>query len=64
MAGDVLPLLDKDLEEVLDIPTKHKDTVMGFKKTELITREEEKKLKLKLLIKLIRYDNKRDREVL
>lgn len=64
LSGVVLQLLDKNLEEALDIPTKHKDTVMGFKKTELITAEEEKKLKLKLLIKLIRYDNKKDREVL
>lgn len=64
MADFILQLLDKNLEEVLDIQTKHKDTVMGFPKTELLSSAEEKKLKLKLLIKLIRYDNKKDREVL
>ncbi len=63
IADFVLQLLDGNLEEILDIRTKKKDTVMGFPKADLLGSEEVKRLKLKLLIMLIRYDNKNGREV-
>jgi len=64
IADFVLNILDKSLEDVLYIQTKKRDSVMGFPKTSLLNCEEEEKLKLKLLIKMIRYDNKKGREVL
>jgi len=49
-----------DLEILLSVSTKQKESVMGISKSELVTEEEALKLKLELITRMIRYENKRE----
>lgn len=49
-------ILNNNLEELLGIH--EKDSVMGISKQELLSKTEEDKLKLALLVSMIRYENK------
>ncbi|MCM1540824.1 MAG: hypothetical protein NC121_06125 [Blautia sp.] len=51
-------VFDTDLETLLSVSTKRKESVMGVPKSRLLTEEEELKYKLELLIRMIRYDKK------
>ncbi len=56
----VLRILDTDLETLLGVKTKRRDSVMGIPKSELITDDELLQMKLALLVKLIRYDRREE----
>ena len=53
-------IFDTDIESLLSVSTKQKESVMGIAKSDLLAEEEELRLKLELIIKMIRYDNKRE----
>lgn len=53
-------IFDTDIETLLSVGTKQKESVMGILKSDLLTKEEELKLKLELIIRMIRYENKRE----
>lgn len=53
-------IFNTELDTLLSVETKQKDHVMGVPKVELFTEEENLKLKLELITKLIRYDNKKE----
>lgn len=53
-------IFDTELDILLSVETKHKECVMGVPKSELFTDEENLRLKLELITKLIRYDNKKE----
>ncbi len=57
---EINSILNSDLEELLSIKTKEKDKIMGISKTQLLSKEEMDKIKLKLISDLIRYDNKKE----
>lgn len=56
----VYHIFDTELDELLSVETSQKESVMGVPKTELLTEEETLGLKLELITKLIRYDNKKE----
>ena len=60
--------LKKRIEDILDAPLESllktetdagKETIMGISKKELLSEQKEKQLKLELISKMIRYENKR-----
>lgn len=53
-------IFDTDIETLLSAGTKKKESVMGILKSDLLTKEEELKLKLELITRMIRYENKRE----
>lgn len=48
------------LEELLELKTAEKDSIMGIEKKELVTPDETDKLRLELVIRMIRYANKEE----
>lgn len=56
----VQQIFNTELDTLLSVETKQNESVMGVLKTELLTEEENLGLKLELLTKLIRYDNKKE----
>ncbi len=53
-------IMDTDIETLLKIETKDKESIMGIPKKELFTSEELGKMKLELITRMIRYDNKKE----
>lgn len=53
-------IFNTELEDLLSVSTKEKESVMGILKSDLVSEEEALKLKLELIIRMIRYDNKRE----
>lgn len=49
-----------DLETLLLVNTKEKNSIMGIPKKEIFTQEEQDKMKLELIVRMIRYDNKKE----
>ena len=49
-------IIKTDIEELLEM--KEKDNIMGISKQELLSKSEEDKLKLTLIVSMIQYDNK------
>ena len=56
----VTTVFDTDLEALLSIDTKHKESIMGIPKDELITPNEKIRFRLELILMMIRYDNKKE----
>lgn len=56
----VLRILDTDIEELLKAETKERDSVMGIPKKEIFTLEERKQMRLELIVKMIRYEYKKE----
>lgn len=56
----VRTLLDANLDALLSVSTAQKGSVMGISKSELVDADAQLALKLELLIKMIRYDNKKE----
>lgn len=56
----VYHVFDTDIESLLSVSTKQKDSVMGVPKSDLLTEDEELKLKLELITRMIRYDQKKE----
>lgn len=56
----VTHVFDTDLESLLSVSTKQKDSVMGVAKAGLLTEEETLRWKLELITGMIRYDNKKE----
>lgn len=55
----VMAVLDGNLEELLSLSTKRKDTVMSIEKKGLLTDNEIGELKIEFLLKEIRYDGRK-----
>lgn len=53
-------VFETDLETLLSVQTKQKESIMGIAKDELITADEKTRLQLELLLMMIRYDNKKE----
>lgn len=53
-------VFEADLDTLLSVRTKHEESIMGIAKDELITPDEKIRLRLKLLLMMIRYDNKKE----
>ncbi len=53
-------IFNTELDTLLCVETKQKESVMGVPKAELLTEKENLRLKLALITKLIRYDNKKE----
>lgn len=49
-----------ELEILLSVVTKQRDSIMGIPKSSLLTEDERLKYKLELITKMIRYDNKKE----
>ncbi len=56
----VTHVFDTELESLLSVSTKQKDSVMGVAKADLLTEEESLRWKLELITRMIRYDNKKE----
>lgn len=56
----VRQIFDTDIETLLSLQTKKKESIMGILKSELLTEREELKLKLELITRMIRYRNKKE----
>lgn len=56
----VFRIMNEDLEILLSVETREKESIMGICKKELFTPEELDKMKLELIIRMIRYDNKKE----
>ncbi len=56
----VTHVFDTELESLLSVSTKQKDSVMGVAKADLLTEEEALRWKLELITRMIRYDNKKE----
>ena len=55
-------LYSEEEKEQLFMELAIKDTIMGMKRADLFSAEEQDRWKLKLLIELIRYENKKGNE--
>lgn len=53
-------IFDTEIETLLSVSTRQKESIMGIQKTDLLDREGELRLKLGLVTKMIRYDNKKE----
>ena len=53
-------IFDTELDTLLSVETRQADSVMGVPKAELLTEEENLEIRLALITKLIRYDNKKE----
>lgn len=53
-------IFDTDLDTLLSVETRQADSVMGVPKAKLLTEEEKLEIRLALITKLIRYDNKKE----
>lgn len=53
-------VFETDLETLLSVHTKQKESIMGIAKDELITPNEKRRFQLELLLMMIRYDNKKE----
>lgn len=56
----VYHVFDTDIESLLSVSTRQKDSIMGVPKSDLLTEDEELKLKLELITRMIRYDKKKE----
>lgn len=56
----VQDIFNTELETLLSVKTKQRDSIMGILKTDLLSKDEILKLKLELIIKMVRYNNKKE----
>lgn len=56
----VQTVFDTDIETLLCVSTKQKESIMGIPKSSLIDEDGKLKIKLELITRLIRYDNKKE----
>ena len=52
-------IFSTELDELLEVKTKDRDSVMGIPKKQLLSEEELGLLKLELITDMIRYENKK-----
>lgn len=56
----ILHIMDTELEVLLSVETRERGSIMGISKKELFTPEEWKRMKLEMVIRMIRYDKKKE----
>ena len=56
--GDLIDILKKKIEDIAGFKGKNEGYIMGISTSELLPEDEEKQMKLKLILDLIRLNNK------